>query len=121
MWRELCARGYSGSASKIKPSVAMLRQVPADLLPEGFSQPIPAPVPEETFSVRPLLGVVLMRPEERTEQQRLDLARLSAFSAQVAMGLALAQDFTAMLRDRQVQAFANWLEKAEQCPVRELR
>ena len=35
LWRELRAKGYSGSASSVRPYLALLRQAPHELLPPG--------------------------------------------------------------------------------------
>lgn len=120
LWRELRAVGYPGSVSSVKPYVALLRQVPDDLLPPPFSRK-EKPAPEEGFSVRHIVWLALSRPEKRTEEQTQELAQVCALSEPVATALMLAQEFVTMLREKQVEVLPSWLERAQTSPVRQLR
>lgn len=120
LWRELQARGYTGSASSVKPYIALLRQVPDDLLPPAFSRQ-PKSEKEEAFSVRRILWLTLSRPEQRTEEQAQEVAQVAAFSTPVATALTLAQEFVKVLREKNVEALPAWLTKAQKSSVPELR
>ncbi len=65
LWREIRAKGYKGSASSVRPYLALLRQAPQKLLPMVSSKRKPsANKPEENaFSVRRLIWLVLRRED----------------------------------------------------------
>ena len=120
LWRELRARGYPGSVSSVKPYVALLRQIPEDLLPPAFAKPEQS-TPEEAFSVRRIIWLTLSRPEELAAEQRQVLAQVCSLSASVATALRQAQTFVKLLRQKQVDALDGWLESAKASSIRELR
>ena len=100
--------------------MALLRQVPDDLLPPTFFHQ-EKPVSEEGFSVRRVIWLALSRPEKLTREQTQELAQVFALSAQVSSALTLAQAFVKMLREKQVEALSSWLKSARTGSVRELR
>src|SRR5450755_882947 len=61
LWREIRAQGYAGSASSVRPYLALLRQAPQALLPMKVSRKkaSTAKAEESTFSVRRLIWLVL--------------------------------------------------------------
>jgi hypothetical protein len=120
LWRELRALGYKGSASSVKPSVALLRQVPEDLLPPRLTR-LEKAKEEEVLSVRRIIWLALMRPEKRTAEQAQELARVSVLSPQVSAALTLAHTCAALLREKHVEALPAWLESAHISPVKEVR
>lgn len=120
LWRELRAQGYTGSASTVKPYIALLRQVPEDLLPPAFARKA-KPAPQVTFSVRRLIWLALSRPEKRTAEQNQEVAHACSLSAQVTATLTLAQGFVSMLREKRVKDLAAWLQSAQASPQQELR
>jgi transposase len=120
LWRELHARGYTGSASSVKPYIALLRQVPDDLLPPAFAKPEQS-ASEEAFSVRRILWLTLSHSEELTREQTQELAQVFSLSVPMATALTQAQAFVKLLREKQVDALAPWLESVQTSTVRELR
>ncbi len=100
--------------------MALLRQVPDDLLPPAFFRQ-EKQASEEAFSVRRIIWLVLSRPEKLTDEQSQELAQVCALSAPVATAFTLSQDFVKMLRDKQVQGLPSWLQRAQASTVRELR
>src|ERR1700686_940678 len=68
LWREIRAQGYAGSASSVRPYLALLRQAPQALLPMKVSRKkaSPSKAEENTFSVRRLIWLALSRPEQLT-------------------------------------------------------
>jgi transposase len=120
LWRELRARGYTGSVSSVKPSIALLRQVPEDLLPSGFAHQEPW-ASKEAFSVRRVIWLTLARPEQLTPEQTQELAQVFSLSAQITTALTQAQAFVKLLREKHVDTLAAWLESAHSSSVRELR
>jgi transposase len=115
LWRELRAKGYTGSASSVRPYLALLRQAPHELLPTVSStKKTPASKQEENaFSVRRLIWLVLSRPEQLTPEQAQEVARASTLHPDVALAFKLAQTFAKMLRERAVEALPVWLASAQ--------
>jgi transposase len=62
-----------------------------------------------------------MRPEKRTHEQTQELAQVCALSPQISSALTLAQAFTTLLPEKQVEALPAWLESAHTSSVKELR
>jgi transposase len=120
LWRELRARGYTGSASSVKPYVALLRQVPDDLLPPVFSSRT-TPAKEQAFSVRRVIWLALAHPESLDKEQTQELSRVYLLHPEVASALNLTQDFVKILRKRDVDALSTWLAEAQAGSIRELR
>ena len=89
LWRELRARGYTGSASSVKPYVALLRQVPDDLLPPVFSRRATT-AKEQSFSARRVIWLALARPENLDKEQAQELSRVCFLHPEVATALTLA-------------------------------
>jgi transposase len=56
-----------------------------------------------------------------TTEQTQELAQVCSLSAEVATALMQAQAFIKLLREKQVDALAAWLESAQASSVRELR
>ncbi len=103
LWRELRAKGYTGSVSSVKPYVALLRQVPDDLLPPVFSGKATY-TPEQAFSVRHVIWLALSRPEKLSKEQTQEISRVCFLHPEIASVLTLAQAFVKMLRERNVDA-----------------
>jgi transposase len=120
LWRELRARGYTGSVSSVKPYVALLRQVPDDLLPPVFSGKA-THTPEQAFSVRRVIWLALSRPEKLSKDQTQEISRACLLHPEVATALTEAQAFVKMLRERNVEALPIWLAEAQASSIRELR
>jgi hypothetical protein len=104
----------------VKLYVALLRQVPEDLLPAAFAKPEPS-VPEEGVSVRRIIWFTLSRPELLTGGQSQELARVFSLSEHAAEALQLSQAFVKLLREKHADALDAWLERAQASSVRELR
>jgi transposase len=106
--------------SSVKPYVALLRQVPDDLLPPVFSATATHD-PEQAFSVRRLIWLALSRPEKQSPEHTEELSRVCILHPEVASALTLAQAFVKMLRERDVDALPTWLAEAQASSIREFR
>jgi transposase len=104
LFRELRQRGYGGSYGVVAAYARRLRQ--AQGLPPGHRrarQPLPV-VAEPScppLTPRRATWLVLRRETKRTEAEAQQLTQLSAQSAEVAEAIDLAQDFAALVRQRQ--------------------
>ena len=120
LWRELRGRGYTGSASSVRPYLALLRQVPDAL------RPTPAPRRkksrlEKSFSTRRVIRLALAEPEQLTREQQQELMQVSSLHAEIATALIQANAFVRIMRTRKVEALPDWLASASASAVRELR
>ncbi|HEY1015755.1 MAG TPA: ISL3 family transposase [Herpetosiphonaceae bacterium] len=110
IYQEILAQGYAGKVSTFKAFVTTLRR-------DHQQRPAPPRLP----SPRQIIGWVCQPPAERSEAGTLWLLRLGDAHGGVAQGLALAERFFAMVRDRQPALLAPWLHDAKQSSVRPFR
>jgi transposase len=121
LWREIHAQGYTGSASSVRPYLALLRQAPQALLPmkvSGRKSSI-SNAEENVFPVRRLIWLVLSRPERLTPEQTQEITCASVLHPRVALAFKLAQTFAQMLRERTVEALPAWLASARSSAIPE--
>jgi transposase len=121
LWREVRAKGYTGSASSVRPYLALLRQAPYELLPTISSKKkSPASKQEENaFSVRRLIWLVLSRPKQLTPEQALEVVHASTLHPDIALAFKLAQTFAKMLREKAVEDLPVWLTSAQTSSIPE--
>jgi transposase len=120
LFRELQPRGYPGSYRRVAAYVSRVRQ--AQGVPprrQGRRQTLPVVVEPacQPLTPRRATWLVLRRAEHRTAAEAQQLAQLHAQSAEVAEAIALAQDFTALVRQRQPERLAPWLTRATASPL----
>jgi transposase len=113
--RELRQRGYAGSYAIVAAYVHRLRQ--AQGLASGYRsarQPLPAVAEPlcRPLTPRRAAWLVLRRAERRTTAETHQLVQLHRQSAAVAEAITLAQDFAALVRQRQSEALDAWLQRA---------
>jgi transposase len=83
----------------------------------GQTTPQASPPP----SARKLSFAFIRRPNDRKVEEQGQLDRLRAGSPALQEGLSLAAEFAEMIRKKSTVPLAEWLAKAEQCTVAELR
>ena len=115
LFRELQLRGYTGSYRRVTAYVSRIRQ--AQGLPprrQGRRQTLPVVAEPacQPLTPRRAAWLVLRRPEKRTAEETQQLTQLHAQSAEVAEAIALAPDFTALVRQRQPERLDPWLTRA---------
>jgi len=115
LFQELQARGYPGSYRRVTAYVSRIRQ--AQGIPprrQGRRQrlPVVAEPVAQPLTPRRATWLVLRRAEHRTAAEAQQLAQLHAQSAEVAEAIDLAQDFTALVRQRQPARLDPWLTRA---------
>jgi transposase len=113
--RDLRQRGYAGGYGVVAAYARRLRQ--AQGLPPGHRrarQPLPAVAepPCQPLTPRRATWLVLRREETRTKAEAHQLAQLRAQQAEVAEAIDLAQDFAALVRQRQPAQLDPWLQRA---------
>jgi transposase len=115
LFRELQLRGYPGSYRRVTAYVSRLRQaqgIPPRRQGRRQSLPVVAEPVAQPLTPRRATWLVLRRAEQRTAAEAQQLAQLHAQSAEVAEAMDLAQDFTALVRQRQPERLDPWLTRA---------
>ncbi len=92
LWREITAQGYAGSYRNVSRLTGYLRRQERS----GCAM-LPSPA---GLSPRQAAGILVLRPENRTDEERMMLARLPALHPEVAAVVARWESFADMLRDR---------------------
>jgi len=115
LFRDLRQRGYAGGYGVVAAYARRLRQ--AQGLPPGHRrarQPLPAVAEPacQPLTPRRATGLVLRRETQRTEAEAQQLTQLQAQSPAVAEAIDLAQDFAALVRQRQPAQLDPWLKRA---------
>jgi len=124
LFRELQPRGYTGSYRRVAAYASRLRQAQG-LAPrrQGRRQPLPvvAEPASPPLTPRRATWLVLGRNDTRTEAEAQQLAQLHAQDTAVAEAIALAQDFTTLVRQRQPEQLEPWLKRAATSTLEALR
>src|SRR5262247_3450146 len=115
LFQEIQARGYAGSYRRVTAYVSRIRQaqgIPPRRQARRQRLPVVAEPVSQPLTPRRATWLVLRRAEQRTEAEAQQLAQLHAQSAEVAEAIDLAQDFTALVRQRQPERLDAWLQRA---------
>src|SRR5437899_878232 len=123
-FRVLQPRGYTGSYRRVAAYVSRVRQ--AQGLPprrQGRHQTLPvvAEPASPPLTPRRATWLVLGREAARTEAEAQQLTQLHAQQAEVAEAIDLAQDFAALVRQRQPAQLDPWLQRATNSTLDALR
>jgi transposase len=116
LWRELRDQGFAHSVSNVQRFVAQLRRDGPPTIgqsPSAFTKPH-GPPPRQVASL------LLRRPEKRTDEQSAYLTQLRATDPVIATAIDLAEDFLAMLRQREGERLPAWLVAAETSGIDDL-
>jgi transposase len=115
LFRELQAQGYTGSYRRVTAYVSRIRQ--AQGLPprrQGRRQTLPvvAEPAGQPLTPRRATWLVLRRETKRTASEAQQLAQLREQHPAVAEAIDLAQDFAALVRQRQPAHLEPWIQRA---------
>jgi transposase len=120
LFRELRQRGYAGSYARVAAYARRLRQAqglsPGQRRPRR-SLPSVAEPACQPLTPRRATWLVLRREAQRTAAETEQLTALRAQHATVAEAIALAQDFTQLVRQRQPERLDPWLQRATISPL----
>jgi len=116
LWREIRARGFTGSARTVRHHLARWRTHPGTPGRKGRA-PVPAPTPAppvpRAASPRQAAGLLLRAPDALDAHDRAYLGRLVHLCPEIGRIHTLAQDFQEMVRTRTQAALEPWLQEAE--------
>jgi transposase len=115
LFRDLRRHGYTGSYPTVARYAQRLRQAqglrPRERRP-GQTLPRVVEAPYQPLTTRRATRLVLKRPEHRTTVDTQLLAHLESQHHDLAEVIGLAQDFGAIVRQRQAHRFQAWLTRA---------
>jgi transposase len=120
LFRELQQRGYAGSYPTVARYAQRLRQAQGQARqhrPPRQTLPVVAEPASPHLTARRATWLVLRRPERLDEDEAAQLAELQAQHPEVAAAIALAQDFTRLVRERQPDQLDPWLARAAESPL----
>lgn len=120
---EISEQGYPGSYKNVWRIVQYLKKCERD------GEPVPEAPPGLCASQAK--GILIMRPEKRTEQEELTIERMKTIDEHVGKSCQLFEEFARLFREREehidgtskVQArvsLKGWMEKAEESEIPEL-
>ncbi len=117
LWREIVAQGYAGSYRNVSRLTGYLRRQERT----GCAMP-PSPA---GLSPTHAAGILVLRPENRTDEEQGALARLPALHPELAAVVARWQSFADMLRDRGDEypgcRLEQWMSETTETNVPELK
>jgi transposase len=115
LFRDLRRHGYTGSYPTVARYVQRLRQAqglrPREPHP-GHGLPLVMAGRHKPLTTRRVTRLVLKRSEHRTDADTQRMAHLQTQHPDVAVAIALAQDFCTIVREHQVDRFDHWLARA---------
>jgi transposase len=122
LWRELSMQGFNGSSQIVRYHVARWRaQLPVHLRytrgPQSNGQPQTLTPP----SPRRVGWLLLKKDEALNIDEQAFVAKLCSLSPEIEAARRLAQEFSRMVRHRQVEALAGWLDEAQKSSLPEFR
>jgi transposase len=124
LFRELQPQGYTGSYACVAAYARRLRQAQGLSPGQRRARQALASVAEpvcQPLTPRRATWLVLRREMKHTEAEAQQLTQLHAQSAAVAEAIDLAQDFAALVRQRQPEALDPWLKRATASALEALR
>jgi transposase len=124
LFRDLQCHGYTGSYPTVARYVQRLRQA------QGLRPRVRRPRPtllevverrHTPLTIRRATRMVLKQPIKRTDDDMQLIAHLKDQHGELATAIDLAQDFAAIVRERQPDHFDSWLARATASAVAPLR
>jgi transposase len=124
LFRDLQHHGHPGSYATVARYARRLRQAqglrPREQRPDPIL-PLVVELRQQPLTTRRATRLVLKRPEHRPDVDTQLLAHIESQHRDLAGAIALAQDFCAIRRQRQVDRFDDWLARAVASGIAPLR
>lgn len=116
---ELVAMGHRGGRTAVRDFV---RRLEVEMGLTTDPAPLAVPRPEAAIpSARGLAVAVIIRPDDRTEDDRRRLEALCSGDAAIREAVGLAEGFASLVRGRSKCGLADWLARAEGSSVAGLK
>jgi len=117
LWREIVAHGYTGSYRNVSRLTGYLRRQECT----GCAMP-PSPA---GLSPTQAAGILVLRPENRTDEEQSTLVRIPALHRELAAVVARWESFAQMFRDRDDEypgcQLEQWMSETAETNVPELK
>jgi transposase len=124
LFQELRRHGYRGSYPTLARYLQRLRAAEGTVAPHAPPVPRPRPVldaaPRRALTPRTAAWLVLRRVGKRSAEDQALLADLRRHSPDLDEAVALAEEFTGLVRDRAPDRLAPWLRRAKNGAARQL-
>jgi transposase len=124
LFREAKARGYGGSPAQLERVTTQWRkQLPA-LAPTNREVPSPPPAPlpkRQRLSPQQASWYFVLAKERLTTEQQQEIEGMCQASHDLALAYELSQDFIGILKEQKAHELNDWLRRARNCQVTELR
>ena len=121
LWRELRARGFTGSCSNVRDRIGTWRTTPAPRgRPRGTAPRTPLRPSARMRSPRTVSWLLVTGPSDRPAEEQQYVDRLMQRCPDVQSVLPLVQEFLRIVRERDQAALDDWLRKADESGVPEL-
>jgi len=124
LFRAIHRHGYTGSYPTVARYAQRLRQAQG-LQPReqrsGHTLPLVMEVQQRPLTTRRATRLVLKRPQPCTNADAQLITQLQAQHRELAVAIVLAQEFCAIVRERQATRFDDWLTRAVASGVALLR
>ncbi len=124
MFRTLQKDGYRGSYPTLARYLQRLRAAQGTVAarkPAKLSRPVLVAAPRQTLTPRTAAWLVLRRAEKRSADDQVLLADLRRYIPELDEAVALAEEFTGLIRDHAPDRLDPWLRRARDSTVRQLR
>src|SRR5438067_534158 len=125
LWRELRARGFTGSPSRLRQYLRPWRTRPGR---QGFAarrpleRPSPAPPPAvRALSPRQAMWLVLQPEDRLSSAQQAYRTAVEGCCPEIGLARAQVHEFGRLVRERDEEAFVPWLDAADGSAIPELR
>lgn len=128
LWRELCARGFAGSAGSVRVFLAHWRDAPGRSGPcprAGRAAPQRPPAPPQAVprwrSPRQVAWLLRRADEDLSPRQAAFLDHLTQHWPEATAARTLAREFDRLIREHDAAALDPWLGHAEASGLREFQ
>ncbi len=124
MFRRLQKDGYRGSYPTLARYLQRLRAAQGIVLarkPAKQPRPLLVAAPRRVLTPRTAAWLVLRRAEKRSADDHALLAGLRQHAPELDQAVALAEEFTGLIRDHAPDRLDPWLQRAGNSTVRQLR
>jgi transposase len=113
LFREIQAQGFRGQYSIVAAYISGLRSAPERVTTRRRGQPVSSPEGAPTpLTPRSATWLVMRREATLSEDDQHQLAQLQAQEGKLTDAIALTQEFTALVRQRQPEQLESWLQRA---------
>jgi len=124
LFRTLQNDGYRGSYPTLARYLQRLRAAQGIVLarkPAKQPRPVLVAAPRRVLTSRTIAWLVLRRAEKRSVNDRALLADLRQHAPELDEAIALAEEFTGLIRDHAPDRLNPWLQRARDSTVRQLQ